>query len=966
MPPPDRRMSEAAVNGLERRLNSRIEGEVDFSAGARALYATDASNYRQPPIGVVLPRTVEDVIETVRACREHGVPILPRGGGTSLAGQCCNVAVVIDMSRHLSGILRVDPDRKTARVQPGVVLDDLQRALQPYGLMYGPDPATHGWCTLGGMIGNNSCGVHSIVGGMTADVVEELDVLTSDGARLTVGRTPAPALEAACHEPGRRGEIYRGLRRIRDRYGDEVRARFPHLPRRVSGYELDALLPEYCFHVARALVGSEGTCVTMLEATVRLIDAPRARVLLVLGCPDIFTAADAVVEVLDASPIGLEAVDEVIVSNLRRKQKLPRELQLLPAGNAWLLVEFGAETTEDAAARAHMLADRLRRRRTARAAVVLTDPREIHMVWSIRESALGATAFVPGEAPTWEGWEDAAVPPDRLGSYLREFKRLLDRYAYHGSLYGHFGQGCVHTRINFDLKTADGIATFRRFLNDAADLVVSYGGSLSGEHGDGQARGALLPRMFGETLVGAFAEFKAIWDPDGLMNPGKVVDPYGPTDHLRVPGYQPVPSRTFLALVPEGGIEGAALRCVGVGKCRKTDTGTMCPSYMATREEQHSTRGRAHLLFEMLRGETIQTGWESQEVKHALDLCLACKACKSECPVSVDMASYKAEFLAHYYERRSRPLRALLFGHIDWWAALASRMPRVVNAFASTGPLARYGQSLLGIAPERQLPRFAPETFQAWLRRRPPRTTGRPVVLWSDTFTNYFHPRVGRAAVTVLEGLGYRVIVPEQTCCGRPLYDFGLLDSAGEHLDNVFATVAGMPAGTPIVVLEPSCFSVFCDEARNLSHERPIARVLAERAVLFDSFVADHFEAGPLPRLGGDALVQVHCHQQAIVGREPTLRALSAAHVEARILDAGCCGMAGAFGYDKTHYAVSAAIGERVLLPAVRAASAGTTVIANGFSCREQIRQTTGRRAWHFAEAVADAIEATAIAVEQS
>jgi FAD/FMN-containing dehydrogenase/Fe-S oxidoreductase len=953
MPPRPPPPAVSTVNAVEAALRKHLAGDVDFGPAARALYAADASNYRQPPIGVVVPRTTEDVVETVRICREYHVPILPRGAGTSLAGQCCNTAIVIDMSRHLNDVLSVDPDRRTARVRPGIVLDDLQRAVRPFGLMYGPDPATHAWCTLGGMIGNNSCGVHSIMGGLTADAVDELAVLTSDGLRLSVGRTSVEALDAIAREPGRRGQIYARLRDLRDRHADEIRTRYPAIPRRVSGYELDALLPERCFNVARALVGSEGTCVTVLEATVRLLDAPRAKAVLVLGFGDIFHAADEVIEVLEAQPIGLEAIDEVLVGNLRRKAKLTREIALLPDGDAWLLVEFGGDTSADAEAAAQRLHARLARRRSVRSGCVFTDPHEIEQVWLVRESALGATAFVPGEAATWEGWEDAAVAPERLGGYLRDFRRLLDCHRYKGSLYGHFGQGCVHTRINFDLETAAGIEQFRAFIDEAADLVVHYGGSLSGEHGDGQARAQLLPKMFGERLVGAFREFKAIWDPEGLMNPGKVVDAYAATDNLRLPGYRPAATRTFFHLATEGGIERAALRCVGVGKCRKTGEGTMCPSYMATREEQHSTRGRAHLLFEMLRGETITTGWESDEVKHALDLCLACKACKSECPVSVDMATYKAEFLAHYYERRSRPIRAHLFGHIDWWAALASRAPRLANAVTSMRPLSRTVQSLAGIAPQRRLPQFASQTFQHWMRRHPPRSEGRPVVLWSDTFTNYFHPEVGRAAVRILEQLGYCVIVPPQTCCGRPLYDFGLLDSAGEHLQRVFEVLAtGIPQDVPIVVLEPSCFAVFQDEAGNLSGDRPVARTLAKRAVLFETFVLPHFERGDLPPLSGKALVQVHCHQQALIGRDATGATLRAARLNARVLDAGCCGMAGAFGFDKAHFEVSIDIGERVLLPAVREAADDTVVIADGFSCREQIRQETGRRASHFAEVI--------------
>ena len=558
MPPRPHLSTTSVARAVEEALRTRIEGEIDFSVGARALYATDASNYRQVPVGVVLPRTTADVVEAVRICREHHVPILPRGAGTSLAGQCCNAAVVLDMSRHLRSVLAVDPDRKTARVQPGLVLDGLQHAVKPHSLMYGPDPATHAWCTVGGMIGNNSCGVHSLAGGLTADVVETLEILTSDGCRMSVGATTDNEFETRAGHAGRQGEIYRRLRELRDSHASEIRTRYPRIPRRVSGYNLDALLPEYGFNLARALVGSEGTCVTVLEATVRLMEAPRARALLVLGFRDIYRGADAVMDVLEAKPIGLEAVDEVIVGNLKRKAKLTDEITLLPEGDAWLLVEFGGDSIPDAEASARRLHARLSRRGRAPVGRVFTDAHEIEMVWFVRESGLGATAFVPGESETWEGWEDAAVAPERLGAYLRDFRRLLDRYDYRGALYGHFGQGCVHTRTNFDLVTQAGITRFRAFIHDAADLVVAYGGSLSGEHGDGQSRAELLPKMFGERLVGAFREFKRIWDPDGLMNPGKMVDAYAATENLRRPGYQPEPVRTFFRMGDEG-IGGAAL-----------------------------------------------------------------------------------------------------------------------------------------------------------------------------------------------------------------------------------------------------------------------------------------------------------------------------------------------------------------------------------------------------------------------
>jgi FAD/FMN-containing dehydrogenase/Fe-S oxidoreductase len=957
---------------LEAALGARIEGEVAFDAGARALYATDSSNYRQVPVGVVWPRSADDIVETVRLCREHHVPILPRGAGTSLAGQCCNVAVVIDSSRHCNKLIAIDADHRTARVQPGLVLDDLQHAAAPYGLMYGPDPATHAWCTFGGMIGNNSCGVHSIVGGLTADNVYELDVLTSDGARLRVGRTITPYVGPGSSQyvgsgfsrpdwSARAAQIETALRILRDKYADEIRARYPQIPRRVSGYELDALLPERGFDIVRSLIGSEGTCVTILEATVRLIEAPRARSLLVLGFRDVFAAADSVMDVLATKPIGLEGLDEVIVRNLKAKALLERELTLLPEGDAWLLVEFAGANAADAKELAQAASSRLGRHTRAVSASVVTDPRDMHAVWTVRESALGATAFVPGEPLTWEGWEDAGVPPERLGAYLRDYHHLMGRFGYRGALYGHFGQGCVHTRTIFDLRTPAGIERFRAFVGEAADLVVSYGGSLSGEHGDGQSRAELLPKMFGPALVEAFREFKAIWDPEGLMNPGKVVDAYRITENLRLPGYRPEPVNTYFSLSVEGGMADAALRCAGVGKCRKTSTATMCPSYMVTREERHSTRGRARLLFEMMRTETLTDGWQSEAVREALDLCLACKACKHECPVTVDMATYKAEFLAHYHETTRRPLRAHLFGRIDRWASLAAVMPRLTNAIAGLRPIMTRAQAALGIAPERRLPPFAHVTFQNRARRRPRLDAAESVVLWPDTFTNYFHPEVGHAAVELLEALGYSVTVPTgHVCCGRPLYDFGFLDAAKAYLDRVFNVLASpLRIGTPIVVLEPSCFAVFRDEAVNLFPHRSDAKALSRQTTLLDQFIHPHAKEGRLGTLRRRAIVHGHCHQKALATMEHTMAALASIGADATLLDSGCCGMAGAFGFDRDHYDVSIQVGERVLLPAVRNASAETLLIADGFSCREQIAQVTGRRAQHLAEVVHLALTAS-------
>ncbi|HEX3129134.1 MAG TPA: FAD-binding and (Fe-S)-binding domain-containing protein, partial [Thermoanaerobaculia bacterium] len=619
---------------METDLRLAVRGEVRFDSGSRALYATDASNYRQIPIGVVVPKGPDDVEAAMAVCLRHGAPVLGRGGGTSLAGQACNVAVVLDVSRHLSRILEIDPERRLARVEPGVVLDKLRQEAARHGLTFGPDPATHAWCTLGGMIGNNSCGAHSLTTGRTSDNVESLEILTYGGLRLKVGATPDAELDRIVRSGGRRGEIYSGLRNLRDRYAKRIRERFPNIPRRVSGYNLDELLPERGFHVARALTGTEGTCAMILEATVRLVPAPRGRVLLVLGYEDVFAAADHVLEILEARPIGLEGMDRFLVENDFTRRAFRDTLSGLPPGGAWLMAEF--EDGDDRET-ARQLAGRL-------GGLLLEDPAAQAAVWSVREAAVGTTSRDPRLGDAWPGWEDAAVAPARLSVYLRDFKALLGRFGYGAALYGHFGEGCIHARINFDLATAEGATRYRAFLEEAADLVVSHGGSLSGEHGDGQCRGELLARMFGEDLCDAFREFKTLWDPDGRMNPGKVIDPR-PLDadlRVRTPLQETETALRFPA--DDGRLSRAVLRCVGVGRCRREGTGVMCPSWQATGEEKHSTRGRARLLFEMLSGEVIQDGWRSEEVREALDLCLSCKGCRSDCPAGVDMASYKAEF----------------------------------------------------------------------------------------------------------------------------------------------------------------------------------------------------------------------------------------------------------------------------------------------------------------------------------
>lgn len=947
---------------LAAELRRKIRGEVRFDDGARALYATDLSIYRQVPIGVVIPRDVSDVEETVAACRKHDVPVLGRGCGTSLAGQTCNVAVVIDFSKYMHRQLMLDARKKLARVEPGIIRDDLNDAAEKHHLTFAPDPATHKYCTVGGMIGNNSCGVHSVMGGRTSDNVEELDVLTYDGLRLKVGRTSDAEIERAIRGGGREGEIYAKLKALRDKYASEIRQRYPQIPRRVSGYNLDELLPEKGFNVARALTGSESTCVLILSATARLLDSPPHRALIVVAYPDIFLAGDHSALIRSYGCIGLEAFQKHVIENMTKKGNRPEGAKLLPDGDSWLLAEFGGRTADEAWEKARDAARRLRSEGKGHLEIkIFENPGEQREVWHIRESGVGASR-VPGLEDAWPSWEDAAVPPEVLGNYLRDFYKLLQKFDYKWTIYGHFGDGCIHTRITFDLKTPEGVKAFRRFMEEAAGLVVSYGGSLSGEHGDGQARAELLPRMFGSRLVEAFREFKTIWDPHWRMNPGKVVDAYPLDTNLRAgPDYKPKRVATHFKFPEDHGSFAAATeRCFGVGKCRGLDGGTMCPSFMATREEMHATRGRAHLLFEMMRGDALKNGWQDEHVHDALDLCLSCKGCKADCPVSVDMATYKAEFLSHYYAEHQRPPSAYALGLIDVWARLASMAPHVANFVTQTPVVSALAKSFAGLAYQRPVPPFAGQTFRQWFVKRRAATNGRsrpPVLLWPDTFNNYFLPHTAQAAVEVLENLGYDVQIPGQPlCCGRALYDYGMLDRAERYLREILAALRPqISAGVPVVVLEPSCLAVFRDEMPNLMPEDESAQRLKSQTFHFGEFISRDKDHSP-PKLRRDAIVHGHCHHKAVGGMKAEEDVLKRMATRATLLDSGCCGLAGSFGYEQNHYAVSMKAGERVLLPAVRSAPKDTLIIANGFSCREQIAQNTRRHALHLAEVMQMAI----------
>ncbi|HWD02043.1 MAG TPA: FAD-linked oxidase C-terminal domain-containing protein [Amycolatopsis sp.] len=926
-------------------LSRAVSGEVRFDDGSRALYANDASIYRQVPAGVVIPRSAEDVVAALEVCRRHGVSVLGRGCGTGLAGQSVTSGVVFDFSKYLNKIVDVDPERRTARVQPGVICDELRAAAGRYGLTFAPDPATHDRCTLGGMIGNNSCGTHSVMGGKTVDNVLALDVVTYDGTRFSA----APGSEGA-ELPGRAGDIHRALLGLRDRYGSLIRSHYPDIPRRVSGYNLDSLLPENGFDVAKALVGSESTCVLVLEATVRLVPDPPHHALLVVGYPDAPTAADHLADFRDRALIGLECFDAGVLDNLAKHRLHIPGMDELPDGAAWLLAEYGSDDEAEVRDRVEDVSRRVREPGVTR---VFEDERRQGEIWEVRRSTIEFTRL-PGEHAGLAGWEDAAVAPERLGDYLRDYCALVRAHGYHIVLFGHFGQGCVHNRLDLDLQTPEGIANFRTFLDEAGDLVVRHSGSLSGEHGDGQLRANQLVKMFGPELIEAFGEFKSIWDPDGGMNPGKIVHPYRPDQNLALgPEYRSRPVKTRFAFPDdERGFADAVNRCFGIGKCRHTSGGTMCPSFMVTREERHSTRGRARLLFEMMSGHLADgPGWRDPHVKEALDLCLSCKGCKGDCPVGVDMATYKAEFLSHYYAGRLRPRAAYSLGLIPWWARLAAHAPGPANVVLHTPGASRLAKIAAGVAPARQAPPFAHRTFRSWFARHESPATGQPVLLWPDTFTNHFQPEVAVAAVAVLESAGFTVRIPDPVlCCGRPLFDYGMLRTAKRWLRRAVRELRDpVSAGVPIVGLEPSCTAVFRDELTNLFPHDADAHRITGASVTFAELLAG--EGYQPPHLHCDVLVQKHCHDSAVLdpAAADALMRKMGAHVE--VPDSGCCGMAGSFGYERGEkYRVSVAAAERVIAPAVRAAPPETVIVADGFSCREQIRQLTGRGPLHLAQ----------------
>jgi FAD/FMN-containing dehydrogenase/Fe-S oxidoreductase len=952
VPPKRLKLDEPQREALGRALGRTITGDVRFDAATRAAYASDSSNYRQVPFGVVFPRDEEDVQAIARLAAEVGVPLVARGGGTSLAGQACNEAVVVDTSRYMRRIVEVDPDRRLARVEPGVVLDDLRRQAGRFGLTFGPDPATHAWCTLGGMAGNNSCGTHALYAGKMVDNTEAMRVVLAGGEVLEVGCFSKTALEATVAVGGRLSQVLRALASLAERYGPLVKEKFPDIPRRVSGFNLDQLSTGTGMHVARALVGTESTCAFSTELTLRLVEDPPGRALVVLAYPDVYAAAEAVPELLAHPLLALEGFDKTLVAQSLARGLNKKGLALLPEGGGWLLAELGGASAQQAAAAA---ADLVRGLPKQVRWCQVTDALEQRAIWAVRESALGATAIRLDGGHNYEGWEDGAVPPGRLAEYLRSIGRLWERYGYSGAWYGHFGQGCVHTRNNFDLCTKKGLANYRRYVTEAAELVVSLGGSLSGEHGDGQSRGELLEVMFGPELVEAFGEFKRIFDPDGLMNPGKVVGPYPLDADIRYftqrerPGLWP---RGYSFDRDAGSFLHAAARCVGVGRCRRDDAATMCPSYRATRDEVHSTRGRAKILAEMFQAgppanALVAPRWRNAPAHEALELCLSCKACKLDCPTQVDMATYKSEFNYNYYRRRPRPRVMYALGLLPLLARYLEGSPnaaRSVNALLAS-PARSAVLKAAGVTTKRPAPRFAISRGLREGRRLDRDPSATSVVVWPDTFTQAFEPAAGAALAEAFEALGERVAVPSAwACCGRTLYDFGMLDLARSWLRRLVSVLEPWAkAGVPVVVPEPSCLAAFRDELPALLSSDKRAANLASLARSPAEFLLERGLAARFPATGaGRPLVlHPHCHQRAVVGTAAEEGLLASLGFTVEVLDGGCCGLAGSFGFDSRHEGLSRHIGEQLWLPKVRAALAappsGKRLVADGFSCRAQL-----------------------------
>ncbi len=972
------------MNDLERALKKIIRGDVRFDAGSKLLYSTDASMYQVEPVGVVIPRDADDVQAALELSRKHGVALLSRGGGTSLTGQTVNHALVLDFSRYMNNVLEVNQEEHWARVQPGVVQDELNHLVRPMGLLFGPDTSTSNRATVGGMLGNNSGGSHSIAYGLTVDHVIEITALLTDGSKVVFGEITPTEFEAKTRLHTLEGAIYLEVARIRDMYRDEIRARYPTQWRRVAGYNLNELLgvsvrPHSLagggnaqprpLSMARLITGSEGTFVTILEAKMRLVDRPKRTALDVIHFKDIQEALECSQSILETGPYAVELTDKMILDLARGNITQSKRMGFVQGDPAAILiVEYAGDTEQAVRASVEELEARRQRERFGYATSIVMDPAEQQSIWKLRKAGLGLLFGTHGDAKPLAFVEDTAVDPKHLPKFVARFREIFAKHQVDGAYYGHCSVGCLHIRPAINIKTARGIEQVKAIADEITDLVVEFNGTISSEHGDGRARSSFLERMYGPRIMQAFRELKRAFDPDNRLNPGNIVAGPPVTEHLRYGAtYKTWEPITLLDFSDRGGYAAAVEMCNGVGECRKTLEGTMCPSYMATKDEEHSTRGRANALRAVLSGKLPPSEFTGKRLYEVMDLCLECKGCKSECPANVDMAKMKYEFLHHYYKANGLPLRNRLFGHIAKWNARGARTPALVNWVSSLAPSRWLMEKVTGIDRRRPLPALAAETFTDWFNNRRAQEIQTPsrgdVVFFHDTFITYNAPHIGQAAVKLLEAGGYRVVLVDRKCCGRPLISKGMLEEAREHSRwNVAQLAPYARRGVPIVGLEPSCLLTLRDESVDLVRTDD-ARAVAKQSFLLEEFLmrerAKGLElpfAGPLsPRK--KALLHGHCHQKAMVGTAPTVAVLTWAGYEVTEVDSGCCGMAGSFGFEREHYDISISLGNRRLAPAVKAAPADTVVVAPGISCRQQIEHLAGRRAKHPAEVLWDAIK---------
>ena len=956
------------MDGLMQDLQKRIAGEVRFDAVSRMQYSTDASIYQIEPLGVVIPRRPEDVIATVEVACQHGVPVLPRGGGTGLAGQTIGRAIIIDMSNHMHEVLECNTAEQWAWVQPGLVQDELNAYLRPHGFLFGPDTSTSNRATIGGMIGNNSAGARSILYGKTIDHVLEVKAVLSDGSTAWFGPVDKAMLEQKMRGNTLEAQIYRDIVRLAQDNREAILERYPKILRRVSGYNLDEFLRDGPVNIAKMLVGSEGTLAVVTAAKMRLEPRPKATGLLAVHFDDMIASVEATNAILPFQPSAIEMIDRQIIDAARVSKELAGSMPFVQGHpDALLAVEFYADSAAEAADKVEKLEAQLRRDKWGYAYTKALTPQEQANVWKVRKAGLGLLMSTRDERKPIAFIEDTAVDPARLPDFLRRFRQIIADHDTTAGYYGHASVGCLHIRPGINLKKQSEVDKMVAMMGEISDLVLEYGGCMSGEHGDGLARSWLNEKHFGPTLYKAFKDVKRAFDPHNRMNPGKVVDGPSPRENLRHgPSYQAINLKTHLDFRRDGGFETAIDMCNGNGECRKLTEGTMCPSYMATRDEKHSTRGRANMLRAILSGRLPQEEFTGKGLYDALDLCLECKACKTECPSNVDMAKLKYEFLSHYYARHGTPWRARLFANIALLSHLGQMTAPVSNWLARSA-LGKWFQSRLGIAPQRTLPAFARETFSTWFQRhsrRTPATRGK-VVLFHDTFVEYNYPEVGQAATQLLEAAGFEVVLVARECCGRPAISKGQLDigtTFAQHNIRLLAPYARQ--GVPILGIEPSCILTLREDYLDLVPGEE-ASLVAQHVLTIDEFLFQLHQKGELELEFTSAPKQLlfhgHCHQKALVGSAPTLAVLRLpSGYQVQEIASGCCGMAGSFGYEAEHYEVSMQIGSQRLFPAVQAAAADVDIVANGISCRQQIQHATGRQARHLVEVLWEAVVTSA------